>query len=62
MSAIILTLAVVFLLASIGWLTLGSRLSLSADPNLNDRANLAAYAAILLPFVFVAVFYLVERL
>lgn len=62
MSAIVLTLAMVFVLASIGWLTIGSRFNLSADPNLNDRANLAAYAAILLPFVFVTVFYLVERL
>lgn len=62
MPAIILTLALVFVLASIGWLLLGSRLRLVADPKLNDRANLAAYAAILLPLVFVVIFYLVEHL
>jgi len=62
MPAIVLTLALVLLLASISWLVLGSRLRLLSDPKLNDRANLAAYAAILLPFVFVLVFYLVEHL
>lgn len=62
MPAIILTLALVFVFASIGWLLLGSRLRLMADPKLNDRANLAAYAAILLPLVFVVVFYLIEHL
>lgn len=62
MPAIILTLALVLLFASISWLLLGSRFRLSADAGQNDRANLAAYAAILLPFVFVLVFYLVEHL
>jgi hypothetical protein len=62
MSAIILTLALVVLLASLGWLLFGSRLRLVADPKENDRANLAAYAAMLLPLVFVLVFYLVEHL
>lgn len=62
MSAIILTLALVLLLASLGWLLFGSRLSLVADPKQNDQANLAAYAAMLLPLVFVLVFYLIEHL
>lgn len=62
MAAILLTLALVILFASIGWLLLGSRFRLSADAQQNDWVNLAAYAAILLPFVFVLVFYLVEHL
>ena len=62
MSAIILTLGLVFLLAAIGWLLFGTRLQLVADPKQNDLANLAAYAAVLLPLVFVVVFYVLEHL
>ena len=61
MAALLLTLALVTLLAAILWLLFGARLKLAVDPATNNLLNLLGYAVVLLPFVFVAVFYLVER-
>ena len=43
------------------WLMLGNLLRLSADERQNDIANLATYAAVLLPVAFVIVFFAMER-
>ena len=47
------------------WLSVadvGNLLRLSADEQQNDIANLATYAAVLLPIAFVIVFFAMERL
>ena len=49
------------IVAGIAWLLLGNRLQLSADERQNDIANLATYAAVLLPVAFVIVFFAMER-
>lgn len=61
MAAAILTLVLTAIVAGIAWLLLGSRLQLSADERQNDIANLATYAALLLPVAFVIVFFAMER-
>jgi hypothetical protein len=60
-AAAILTLVLTAIVAGIAWLLLGNRLQLSADERQNDIANLATYAAVLLPVAFVIVFFAMER-
>ena len=61
MAAAILTLVLTVIVAGVAWLALGNRLRLSADERQNDIANLATYAAVLLPIAFVIVFFAMER-
>ncbi len=55
-----------FLIALIGggllWLVLGVRFQFRPQPGANAVLNLAAYGALVLPFAFVLVFFVLERL
>lgn len=62
MAATVLSLVLAFILGAGTWLTIGPRLSLSADGNLNQTFNFFAYVGIAFPFVFAVVFFLVEKL
>jgi len=53
----ILTLALSLLVAGGIWLTLGSRLRLSDDEELNEWLNFAAYYLGMLPVSFVLIFF-----
>ena len=59
MAAAVLTLVVTFLVAGGAWLTLGAKLRLSKDKQVNDLLNLLAYYLLGLPIVFVVVFAIV---
>ena len=59
MAAAILTLVVTLLAAGGVWLTLGARLKLSEDEQVNDLLNLGAYYFLGLPLVFVVIFAIV---
>ncbi|MCY4566196.1 MAG: hypothetical protein OXE40_17135 [Gammaproteobacteria bacterium] len=59
MAAAVLTLVVTLLAAGGVWLTLGARLKLSEDKQVNDLLNLGAYYFVGLPFVFVLIFAIV---
>jgi hypothetical protein len=60
-AAAILTLVLTAIVSGALWLMLGNLLRLSADDQQNDIANLATYAAVLLPIAFVIVFFAMER-
>jgi hypothetical protein len=62
MAAIVLTLVVSLILAGLLWLAVGPRFRFDSDPAQNDLLNLGGYLLLLLPFVFVTVFFLIERL
>lgn len=49
-------------LAALAWLGIGSRFRFAAVESTNHLLNMGAYALLALPFVFVVVFYLVERI
>lgn len=61
MAAAILTLVLTAIVSGALWLMLGNLLRLSTDDQQNDIANLATYAAVLLPIAFVIVFFAMER-
>ncbi len=61
MAAAILTLVFTVIISGAAWLMLGNQLRLSADERQNDIANLATYAAVLLPIAFAIVFFAMER-
>ena len=44
------------------WLGIGSRFRFAPGDSANHLLNMGAYALLALPFVFVVVFYLVERI
>ena len=48
--------------AALAWLGVGSRFRFAQGETVNHLLNLGAYALLALPLVFVAVFYLVERI
>lgn len=48
--------------AALAWLGMGSRFRFAPAETTNHLLNLGAYALLALPFVFVVVFYLVERI
>jgi len=63
LAAAVLTLALTIIVAGICWLVLGNRLQLDAqDARQNELLNLLVYAAIVLPFAFLIVFFVVEKL
>ncbi len=62
MAATVLTLALTFIVGGLGWLVMGARFQLTADPERNDLLNLMVYVGALLPVIFVLVFFVVERL
>ena len=61
MVAIVLTLVVSFLIGGTAWLVVGSRLPLNDEKDVNEVLNLVAYVASLLPPVFLAVLFLLDR-
>ena len=61
MAAAILTLVLAVIVAGSIWLTFGNLLHLHADERQNDVLNLCAYAGLLLPAIFVVVFFAMER-
>ena len=61
MAAILLTLIGSLILGGLLWLVLGSRFRFDSDPRQNDLLNLGGYVLVLLPFVFIVVFFLVEH-
>jgi len=60
-AAAILTLVLTMIVAGTLWLTLGSRLQLHSDPRQNDILNLSLYAGVLLPLLFLVVFFAMEN-
>jgi hypothetical protein len=56
-AAFVLTVSSSFVFAAVAWLTLGSRISFSADQQLNDIANMVVYFGAVLPVSFVVVFF-----
>ena len=54
MAAAILTLVLTTIVSGTAWLMLGNLLRLNADERQNDIANLATYAAVLLPIAAAA--------
>jgi hypothetical protein len=62
MAAAILTMVLTTIVAGSLWLTIGNRLPLHADERQNDILNLCAYAGMLLPAIFVIVFFAMGRL
>lgn len=62
MAAAILTLVLAFIAGGSAWLLLGPRLPLAETAEQNQLLNLVAYVAVVLPFAFVLVFFLLEIL
>lgn len=62
MVALLLTLGLSLVLAGLLWLGVGARLRLNPDSEQNDVLNLISYFLLLLPFAFLFVFFVVERL
>lgn len=62
MAAVLLTLVISFAVGAVLWLVVGNRMELHPDPKQNEIRNLVVYMLVALPLVFVAVFYLFERL
>jgi Mg2+ and Co2+ transporter CorA len=60
-AAAILTLVLTTIVSGAMWLSLGNLFRLHEDERQNDVLNLVSYAAVLLPFTFVAVFFAMER-
>ena len=61
MVALILTLVLAFLVGGTAWLSIGSRLKLNPEGDINEVLNLIVYVGIALAPVFVVVFYLLDR-
>lgn len=59
MAAAVLTLVVTLMVAGGLWLTLGPRLQLNEDGQVNDLLNLVAYYLLGLPIVFVVIFVII---
>ncbi len=60
MAALILTLVISFMSGGALLLTAGARFSLNEDQERNELLNLLAYVGLLLPAVFLIVFFLIE--
>ncbi len=61
MAALILTLVISFMSGGALLLTAGARFSLNEEQERNELLNLLAYVGLLLPAVFLVVFFLIER-
>ena len=61
MVALILTLVLAFLVGGTAWLSIGSRLKLNPEGDINEVLNLIVYVGIALAPVFVVVFYILDR-
>ena len=61
MAAVVLTLVLTVIVAGSFWLIVGNRLQLHADARQNEILNLAAYAALAFPALFLIVFFAMER-
>ncbi len=61
MAALILTLVISFMSGGALLLTAGARFSLNEEKERNELLNLLAYVGLLLPAVFLIVFFLIER-
>ena len=61
MAALILTLVISFMSGGALLLTAGARFSLNEDRERNELLNLLTYVGLLLPAVFLIVFFLIER-
>ncbi|MCZ6460358.1 MAG: hypothetical protein O6766_13475 [Gammaproteobacteria bacterium] len=61
MAALILTLVISFMSGGALLLTAGARFSLNEEQERNELLNLLAYVGLLLPAVFLIVFFLIER-
>ena len=57
MAALVLTLILAFVMASVLWFTLGSRIQFVEDSRENDLANVVVYGLGALPGSFVIVFF-----
>ena len=57
MAALILTLILAFVMASVLWFILGSRIQFVEDSRENDLANVVVYGLGALPVSFVIVFF-----
>jgi heme/copper-type cytochrome/quinol oxidase subunit 2 len=62
LAAAVLTLVLAFIAGGSAWLLLGPRLPLAEAAEQNQVLNLVAYVAVVLPFAFVLVFFLLENL
>ena len=62
MAAAILTVVLAFIVGGSAWLLLGPRLPLATAAEQNQLLNLIAYVAVVLPFAFAIVFFLLEML
>ena len=60
MAAVILTLVLSFIGGGVILLAVGARLSLHEERERNELLNLLAYVGMLLPAVFLFVFFLIE--
>jgi hypothetical protein len=61
MIAVVLSLVIAFLIGGTIWLTVGSRLPLNDDKDVNEALNLIAYVFLALLPVFLSVFFLLDR-
>ncbi len=61
MAALILTLVISFMSGGALLLTAGARFSLNEERERNELLNLLTYVGLLLPAVFLIVFFLIER-
>ncbi len=61
MAALILTLVISFMSGGVLLLTAGARFSLNEERERNELLNLLTYVGLLLPAVFLIVFFLIER-
>ena len=57
MAGAVLSLVITFVATGVLWFILGSRLKLAEEPEQNDILNLAVYAAVVLPIVFLSIFF-----
>jgi hypothetical protein len=61
-AAAVLSLTFSFIVGALMWLAIGPVLSLHADDNQNEVLNVFAYIAMVFPFVFGVVFFVIENL
>ena len=62
MAAIVLSLTLSVIVASLFWLAAGSRLRLNPDESQNEILNVLVYVGVCFPFLFAVVFLLLEKL
>ena len=55
MFAILMALVLAVFAGGVGWLLLGNRLRLEADPHQNEVLNVAAYVLIAFPVIFLLI-------